>query len=220
MIHSTIFPAEIRFEEIKVKKYIRTYAWSYVYEDYQRSKIRSTERGSPTYSQSAYEDSILRNRDALQHYLELIGMIIDEGYIKGHMKDDKFAVFAHRKDMCTVIAHYLKKRYSQYDVRRYIQEDPYKNLLMADIRVTTLLSGGTAHDIPNLRGVLMTNNLQSITGVLQCIGRLRELKDRDVQFHWMYCEQIAQHVKYHKERITMIADRALYTKELRAPFLL
>jgi hypothetical protein len=36
-------------------------------------------------------------------------------------------------------------------VRRYVQGDPYKeNYLECDIRVTTVLSGGTAHDVKNL----------------------------------------------------------------------
>lgn len=219
-IHSTIFPSEIRFEEIKVKKYIKTFAWAYTFKDFSKSRIRTSERGATTYSQSAFEESILRNKEVLLNYLELVGMIVEDGYLKDYMPGDRFAVFAHRKDMCTVLAHYLSKRFSRFDVRRYIEKDPYKNLLESDIRVTTLQSGGTAHDIPNLRGVLMTNNLQSITAVLQCIGRLRELKDRDVKFYWMYSEQVAKHVEYHRERIKLIADRAVFTKELRAPIML
>lgn len=220
MIHKTIFPSEIRFEEIKVKKYIKTFAWGYSFNDMFKAKIRTSERGATTYSQSAFEESILRNREVLMNYLELIALIVEDGYLREYQEGDRFAVFAHRKDMCTVIAHFLTKRYPKLDVRRYIEKDPYKNLLESDIRVTTLQSGGTAHDIPKLRGVLMTNNLQAVTGILQCIGRLRELPDRDVKFYWMYSEQIPKHVEYHRSRIGLVADRAVFTKELRAPILL
>lgn len=217
-IQKLIFPHEIRFDEIKPKQYIKSYAMSYTFDDMRKANIRTTARGSPMYSQIAFEESILKNRDALANYLKMIGYVVQNGYIRDHIKDDKFAVFAARKDMCTIIHQYLKKQFPQYDVRRYIDVDPYDNLLLADIRVTTLQSGGTAHDIPNLRGVFMTNNVDSITAVLQCIGRLRELKDRDVKFFWAYCEQIAKHVQYHKSRLELIRDRVLFTKELRMPF--
>ena len=73
-----------------------------------------------------------------------------------------------------------------------IVNDPYENIIEPDIRVTTIISGGTAIDIPNLR-TLILNNIKSPVANLQTMGRLRDLQNRDVKFYYLYSEQIAKH---------------------------
>jgi hypothetical protein len=124
-------------------------------------------------------------------------------------------VFAGSIDMCTRITERLKKEFPYLDVRRYVEDDPYENAIEADIRVSTVLSGGTAIDIPNLRTALMTNSIQSPVSNLQALGRLRQLKDRDVTFSYMVNIHIPKQVDYHNRKKELFADRAVSFKELR-----
>ena len=96
-----------------------------------------------------------------------------------------------------------------------MEDDPYENAIEADIRVSTVLSGGTAIDIPNLRTALMTNSIQSPVSNLQALGRLRQLKDRDVTFSYMVNFHIPKQVDYHNRKKELFADRAVSFKELR-----
>lgn len=218
-IHEIVFPKSQRFDDIKVVKYIKSFSFGYSFMDFRGARIQTTERGDSKYSHSAFEVSIMRNRTVLANYLKLIEWIVEWGYIKDKMEGDRFAVFARRRDMCTIITEHLAKKYPHLTVKRYVEGDPYKeNMLDADIRVTTIQSGGTAHDIPNLRGMLLTIAMRTITGNLQGIGRLRNLKDRDVKFFTMHSYDIPKHIAYHKERMGMVDDRTLFYKEFRAPF--
>jgi len=214
-----MFPKEMRFNEIKMKKYIQAYAIAYSFNDFEGSKIRTQEYGSSTYSQTAFEQSILKKKDLLQKYMEMIDYNVEFAYLRDYQPGDKLVIYAGRIEMCTAIAAYFKKRYPKLDVRRYADGDPYENLLDADIRVTTILSGGTAHDIPNLRVVIMTNAIQSAQANIQVLGRLRELKDRDVKFVYLYCEQVKRHVDYHHQRKDLFKERVAGIKDYRCPVL-
>lgn len=217
-IHHLMFPREIRFNKVKMDKYIRVYAVAYQFNDMAKARIRTTEVGSNTYSHTAFEKSILRNIKVKENYLKLINSLVRMGFIDNYRPGDKLAVYAGSIDMCTLITNYLKDLYPQFDVRRYVEDDPFENAMEADIRVTTILSGGTALDIPNLRVVIQTINIQSPVANLQVLGRLRDLKDpsHPVKFYYVYCDQIKKHVEYHRARKELFQERVASIKEFRA----
>lgn len=220
MMHHVMFPKEIRFDKIKMKKYIQVYAISYSYRDYNSTGIRTTEFGSRNYSQIAYEKSIIKRKEILNGYLNMLKMLVDLAYVSGFKENDKLAVYAGSIAMCDIILNFLKSKYPQYDIRRYVEQDPYKNVIESQIRVTTILSAGTALDIPDLRAVIMTNSVNSPVSNLQTLGRLRELKDRDVKFFYLYCSDIPKQVDYHRARMELFADRVAFIKEFKAPITL
>lgn len=219
-IHKMMFPKEIRFDNIKMNKYIKVYPISYVFRDFRTSKIRTTEFGSTSYSQVAYEQSIIKQKHILDNYLLLIFKLVELGFLNSYRKGDKLAIYAGRATMCTEITEYLKRKLPHLDVRRYVEQDPYENVIDADIRVTTIISAGTAIDIPGLVTVIMTNCVNSPVANLQTLGRLREIKDRDVKFFYMYCADIKKHYDYHKNRMELYADRVASIKEFRSPIAL
>ena len=110
--------------------------------------------------------------------------------------------------MCTVIADFLKKHLPDFDVRRYIEGDPYSNLMDADIRVTTTQSGGTGHDMKGLTDVILTNCIQSIQQNIQILGRLREIPDGETRFYYLTCYSLEKQMKYHFDKIEMLKERA------------
>jgi superfamily II DNA or RNA helicase len=122
--------------------------------------------------------------------------------------------------MCTEYTKVLKDRYPDLDVRRYVEDDPYENIIEADIRVTTVQSGGTAIDIPKLRVAIMTVSIDSPVSNLQALGRLRELKDRDVKFYYLYCVQIPKQVQYHRNRKLLFEPKVASVVELHYPTLI
>lgn len=210
-----MFPKDIRFLNIQLKKYIKSFAIAYSFEDFKHASIRTTEYGNNVYSHTAFEKSILRKSVILNGYIDLIDNILKLGYFDDYIQGDKAAIFCASVDMAGKITQYLQKKYPKFDVRRYCENDPYENIIDPDIRVTTIISGGTAIDIPNLRTLILTNNIKSPVANLQTMGRLRDLQNRDVKFYYLYCEQIAKHKEYHETKKELIRDRVLSYKEYR-----
>lgn len=217
-----MFPREIRFDKIKMKQYIKVYAIAYQFRNLPAARIRTNEFGSNMYSQHAFEKSIIKNKDKsiLEGYLRVIDYLIDVGYVSKYMEGDKLAIYAKSIDMCTIITEHIKKTYPKYDTRRYVEQDPYENVIDADIRVSTIQSSGTAIDIPNLRTVIMTDNIASPVANRQALGRLRELKDRDVKFFYIYCEQLRKQKQYHNEKKELFAEHVASIKEFKHPYLI
>lgn len=218
-MQKVMFPMEIRFNDIKMKKYIKVYSISYRFKDMDGSKIVTTERGSRSYSHNAFEKSLIRDKGTLYGYLRLINSIINKGFNQNYIEGDKLIIFASSVKMCTIITDFLANFYPHYDVRRYVEKDPYENIIEPDIRVTTVLSGGTAIDIPNLRMSIMTSSILSKVSNLQALGRLRELKDRDVKFFYIYSEQIYKQVLFHKNKMLIFEDRVKSIKEFSTSML-
>ena len=206
-IQKLMFPREIRFDEVKMKKYIKVYPMAYNFKNIKGDRVRWTEYGNNSYSHIAFEKSIIRNDRLLDNYLAMVGYILRIGYMQDHKPGDKLAVYAASIEMCTKITEYLKLAYPQYDTRRYVEKDPYENVIEPDIRVTTILSAGTAIDIPNLRTVIMTTCIMSHVANIQSLGRLRELPDRDTKFYYIYSNQIPKQIEAHRIRMSLYAER-------------
>lgn len=216
-IQKMMFPAQARYTKIKMKKYIQIYSLVYQFKDYRNRRIQMNERGSSDYSHNAFESSLLKSNRNLQPYLELIEYMVEQDYKLKYIKGDRALIYAHRVDMLDAIVAHLKKKFPEYDIRRYSkgEKDPYENAIDADIRVSTIGSLGAAIDIPNLVAVYNTKNEQSIASNQQAYGRLRELKDRDTRYWMISCSDIQKHMKYLKDREEMLRDRCLGFKELR-----
>lgn len=207
-IQKLMFPREIRFDEVKMKKYIKVYPMAYNFRNIRGDRVRWTEFGSNSYSHNAFEKSIIKNERLLDNYLAMIGYILRLGYVQDYKEGDKLAIYAGTIEMCTKITEYVRLAFPQYDTRRYVEQDPYENVIEPDIRVTTILSAGTAIDIPNLRTVIMTTCIMSHVANIQSLGRLRELPDRDTKFYYIYSNQIPKQVESHRIRLALYAERA------------
>lgn len=205
-MHRTLYPIRSRFEPPPSDKYITAYPVSFQFENINR--IRTTEFNSKMYSHIALEKSIMKQPRVLANYLELIKFLVQFGYVSTYKEKDRAIVFASTVQMCTYITGYLRKQFPQYSIERYAPTagDPYVNIIEPDIRVTTIISGGTAIDIPNLRTAIMTVNILSIQSTLQSTGRLRKLKDRDVKFFYIFSRQIQKHSDYHEKRKINLAQ--------------
>lgn len=213
-IQRMMYPRHKRFEEIKMKRYITVYSCQYQIADYANARIRTTEYGSNNYSHTAFEKSILANRFLKHQYIDMIVRMVKGGFYETMQKGDKCAVFVSTHAMAKEVCKALHREIGELDIRTYLECDPLENLMDSDIRVTTVLSGGTAHDIKGLTVSIQTINLNSIKSNLQVLGRLREIKDRDCRFYYLYCSNIPKHVEYHKNKIEQFQDWCKERKDM------
>ena len=110
--------------------------------------------------------------------------------------------------MCTYVTAQLRDKYKYLDVRRYVQDDPYENIINADISISTYGSAGVGLDIPNLITVIATHTTLSPQLNLQTLGRLRRIKDKELHFVYTYTNMISSQRNSNKERKSLYMEKA------------
>jgi len=177
--------------------------------------------GTGGYSHNELEKSVMKQKDKYANYKKMIAFMVERFY--GSVREDgqKMLVFCASVEMCTHVAQMLQSIYPTLKVARYCQDDDYKDLLEADIGVSTILSAGTAVDIPNLRVTLMTTAIDSRQSNEQTLGRTRMLRDwPDVtpEFIYLVCEDIEQHVKYHWNKVGFFRGKVIGHSTVNYPY--
>ncbi len=206
--YNIAYPMAERFNGGEIDKYAKSYA--VMWRPQRGRKIKSSEYGRSTYSHIAVEKSIMRNKSLMDNYFEMIAETIDIGYVANYKKGNKVAVYVASTDMATALVKFLRKRFPTNTVERYVGSlnDPYGNLLDPDIRVTTLGSGGTGHDIPDLTDTILTVGIMSLQANIQMFGRLRFIPDQDTRFYYMTCLDLDAQMRYHGLKIKLMEERA------------
>jgi superfamily II DNA or RNA helicase len=218
LMYKVMYPMQQRYLGGALDKYIDSYAIMYNHKSTMR--ISTMEYGSKTYSHHAFEKSILKNSFYMKSYFKLIDYIIEAGYVSDYKKGERLAIFVSSIHMATELTNHLKLKHPSLDVRRYVENDPYENLLDADIRITTILSAGTGHDIANLKMVLLTVAVSSSQANIQTLGRLRKSDKMPTRFYYLVDLNIPKHMQYHERKKKMLQHRAMSFKEFFYPDLL
>lgn len=205
-IHQTAYPMAERYKEGPIKKFTNAYAIRYSVTPQWRYK---TSYGTPNYSQNAYEESILKNKRFTESYCKMIKTYMDIGYRRNYQPGNKAIVFCGTVAMCGELAKYLQNCYPDLDVKRYVAEDPYEeNYKKPDIRVTTIGSGGTGHDVPGLTDGHLTNGIESIQANIQAFGRLRYNPEKQTRFFFYTNTDIPKQLKYDRSKMQLMRERA------------
>lgn len=200
-MYKVMFPPITQIDGGVYHKYIECTALFYGLRN--PDMVRYTSKGRHTYNHIAFEESIMRSKRMTDTYLEMIRSVVEERYATVFEAGQKMLIFAGSVEMCTVITDYLKDKYRELIVSKYTAEDEYDTLLNSDITVSTLLSAGTAVDVPGLRVCLVTTAIGSTQANLQALGRLRELKrwpGTAPEFLYFVCTDIRSHVDYHNRK--------------------
>lgn len=206
-MYEVAYPFNTRYKAPPLKKY--TTAYGIYYRNDPNYRIRTSERGQSSYSHNAYEASVLKNPTFTYNYCQMVKHYLDKGFVSNYEKGNKAIVFASTVDMCTKMSEKLSEWYPQYTVKRYVAADDYQsNYQDPDIRVTTIGSGGTGHDIKNLTDAHLTNNIDSIQANIQAMGRLRDLGSKETRFWWYTNLGVPKHVNYHKKKEKLMDERA------------
>lgn len=211
-MYELAFPVDTRFAGPAYDRYISATALLYQFKN--PGPIKCLDVTGKNYSQHVYENSIMRVPSVFKNYLELITVSLEDHYFKDRLKGDRVIIFCGSIEMCTAMTAYFQDKYTDLDVRRYVESDDYENILTADISVTTLLSAGTAVDVAQLTTVILAHAVSSSVSNIQGFGRLRNLPDgRTPKFVYLTCLDLPKQVNYHEKKAEILRDRALTFKE-------
>lgn len=211
-MYELMFPAADRPKNLALNKYAHSCAVHYNFK--KPEHIRTTEFGNNNYSHTALEKCIMKHPPTLAAYTRMILDVLAMSYDENPKNIKKAAVYAASIEMCTHLTEKIAAKYPNLDVRRYVADDPYENVIEADIRVSTIGSSGTAIDIPNLVTVLLTVALSSLQANIQVLGRLREITGEKVEFVFLTADNIPKHAAYHNEKREMLKERAATFREI------
>lgn len=196
-MYNTMFPTTSRISGlVEYKRYVETIAASYDLSDLRNIRI-STPQG---YNHTLFEKNIIRNSVFLKQYMNMIVHYLKEGYLDVRVNGDKAIIFVASIRFATILTNHLSKLYPHLDVRRYVEDDDYDNIMEADISVTTVLSAGTALDVPNLITVLQTVSISSLQANKQSFGRLRNIEGKTLRYYCFYAKNIHKQKDMYKTR--------------------
>lgn len=202
------YPMDNRYQGPEYDRYVNSIA--VFYEVKEPNKLRYKDYVRKSYSHNMLEQSIVRHKELYKNYLEMIVRMIEAHHFdKDYKPGEKILIYCASIDFCTRLANHLKQVYPNKDVRRYVEDDPYDNLMTGEIVVSTLLSAGTGHDIAMLKTVLLTVAINSSQGNIQGFGRLRKLDNMQTRFIYLVCSSIKKHCEYHERKKTLLETRAL-----------
>ena len=190
-MYDIMFPSNARISGLlEHKPYVYVYGIRYELSDTKYVNYRRPQG----YSHNLYEQSILHSNVFLRDYIKMINHYVKIGFIDRKEKGDKCVIFVASVRLATLLTNKLRAQYSYLDVRRYTEDDPYKNIIEADLTVTTVLSAGVALDIPNLITLISTISVRSIKSVKQLYGRLRDIKGKEVRYYTLFSKSIPNQV--------------------------
>ena len=215
-----MFPRSIRFNRDNDHNYIQVHAVAYQFASFDEKRFRVTHFGDNNYNHAAMEKSLFKDRLKLMGYLRLIDSMVAHGYINQYQAGDKLIIFVATVEMATTVTKHLKDKHTKLDVRRYVADDEYANVIESDIRVTTIGSGGTGIDIKGLTCTIQTVSISSPVANLQSLGRLRNIPGRTVKFYYCYCLQISKQVLYHKRRKELFQPKVAKIIDMSLPYLI
>jgi hypothetical protein len=206
-MYEVAYPASTRYNGGAYDKYISARAVFYKLRHPNKIRYKDPRKN---YNHIVFEESIMKNDLLCSNYMQLILQVIKGTWLKDYKEGQRLIVFAASIEFCTMLRDFLKTQFPNKDVRRYVGEDPYENLMEPDIRVTTLGSAGTAVDIPMLKTTVLTNAVNSSQTNVQGLGRLRKLDDGTVpEFIYFACEDIPKHIEYHERKRVLLQDRTV-----------
>lgn len=193
-----LFPLADRFAGAELNKYNNVLAVSYDFVN--PEKIRTGVYGDTRYNHTEFEKSIMRNPKIKHDYFVMISDIAKITYFKNYVKGDSMFIFVSSIAMATELTVFMQKAHPALNVVRYCEDDPYNEMIMAEICVSTLLSAGTAVDKPNLTATIMTTNITSPKANIQVLHRTRAIPGREVNFTYTHCRNFDKHRKAHLEK--------------------
>lgn len=197
-MYEILYPKMVRAGGGIQKKYTTCTSVRYRFKEPYKIKCKNQKK---MYNHTRFEKWLMSSPRLYKRYFEVvIDPLIKSDFIPRREGKYKALVFFATTKMCGLYVEHLKSNYPDLDIRRYISEDSYDNLLKADIAVSTLGSAGTAVDIKDLITCIMTTALKSEQANLQALGRLREIPGVKTDFFYLVCDDIPKHVSYHETK--------------------
>ena len=205
-MYETQWPKATRSPHVPYDKYIHVKNIWYTVDNMKGIRYKNFMK---QYNHVLYEQSIMKRPQMLDNYYGMSKSIMNTVYFDGREVGQKALVFCATKELCTIFRDRFQRDYPDLKIGRYIDVDPLSTLEESDVTITTIKSAGTAVDIENLTRVLCTHNISSKQAVEQAIGRLRKIKNwnMDPEFYTISARNVDTHNKYAAERPGKIMDK-------------
>lgn len=211
-MYKILFPNNKRINNlVEYKKFINIFAVEYDLQSLRGIRFKTAQG----YNHNLFEQSILKNNVLLKSYYDMVLHYVELDYIARRKKGEKLLIFAASVRFCTIVSNWLSRRFPNLEVNRYVEDDPYENVINSDITVSTVLSAGTAFDIPGLITVIHTVSMTSPQANIQAAGRLREIKGSDTNFIYLYTRKIPNQYKMHHDRKKWVSFKAKTWTDLK-----
>lgn len=211
-MYELAYPLDERYDEMEYDRYIHSH--SYHYEIYNADNIGVISTGTGMYSHHLLEQYILKNKKLRNDYFEMINELYEIYFESDFRSGERCLIYCASIDMCTALTLWLQQKYPKTDIRRYVENDPYENLMDARTSVSTLQSAGTGHDIKGLVFVLLTVAVSSSKSNIQGFGRLRYIEGRDLHFVYLVCANMQKHIQYHAQKKLLLQTRSLVHNDI------
>ena len=211
----TMFPKYDRLKHRVKEAYIDIFAIGYRFDQHNvPSKYHYSL--ADAYNHIKFERFIMSSKYRLYDYTKLINEEF-KTYIKRREEGDKCLIYCASIAMCHFFCHFLSIQYKDLKITTKVEGDDYSVILENDVIVSTVQSSGTAFDIPGLITVLQTMSIDTSQSNLQSLGRLRDLKDKIVEFYYFYTPDIEKQFTYHRNRIQLFKSLAKSYREFKSP---
>ena len=165
-------------------------------------------KGPRGYSHTLFEQSVLRDNALRNNYLKLVLHYANKGYVRRRESGNKLLILVQTKKMANLLTWHLRGKLKGLVVNRYVEEDPYDNIMEADVTVSTNLSAGTALDIPGLITTIQMVSMASLQANVQALGRLREIKGVATRYYYIYSSSLPDQQRLHLIRRDVIRKLA------------
>lgn len=200
------------------RKYANGLSWHY--EFMYPEKIQLSARGRKSYSHVEVEKSIMRSSLLTKQYYAMVHEVMKKSYLVNREPGHRCLVYFATKQMCQDAVFYFKQVLPGFIINKFNQGDPLKNITESDICFATIGKAGAAIDIPNLTVVIRTVALDSIQGLLQTTGRLRDIRrlyqiDRDPLYIWFVCDDFEKHRRYNLSNMDVLKDKLVNINRTR-----
>jgi len=201
--HNILFPQNVRLSNMGHDKYIDLHEVRYYIDNARRIRCVN----NMGYNHILFEQSIMRHNLQIKNYIDMIKHYIKKGYIDRKEDNDKLLIFAASIDLCTLLTYVIKNNYPNLKVSRYVEDDPFENIMDSDIVISTVLSSGTAFDITGLITVIQTISVKSKQANIQALGRLRKKNGKQMKYYQLFSKDIQKQNEYHRYRIDILGPR-------------
>lgn len=208
-MYLVVWPPECRTEQLPFDQYIDVVALEYQFNNPNRIRYLGAKQ---MYSQIKLEQSILRQRDVMEHFTKMVTDLVFDQFIAVFEPGQKCLIFAATVEMCDALLKVAIRRWPDIMFGRYAasQGDEFEAMKINDVTFSTLKSAGTAIDLPNLLTVVMTDSIDSVQANQQAVGRLRPLKDWpsvNPKFVYIYAGNIPKQRMYHGRKKEKLKGR-------------
>lgn len=176
------------------------------------TEIRFTIKGRKDYNHARFEETVLKSRKNAARWTGLVSKIVGYEYVRIREEGQRYIVFVSRVDMADAVVRALRTDYPILNIVRFAQGDELADALVADIVVTTVMSGSTAIDIPGLIGGLLTTAIGAKESNIQLLGRVRAVKQWPnvrPRFIYLWTDTISASRSYHLNKMEYFRGRVL-----------